>query len=104
MQLNKEEFKTLVMLYASNIDGNIHPEEMEVMLERTDEPTFKKISKVYKKMSDSEILACIHSNKGLFENPEQLMDSIRAVVKADEKRTPMENYLLKSVEKILKGC
>ena len=32
MELNKEEFKTLVMLYAANIDGHIQPEEVEVML------------------------------------------------------------------------
>lgn len=30
MELNKEEFKTLVMLYAAGIDGNVHPDEVEV--------------------------------------------------------------------------
>ena len=29
MTLNKEEFKTLVMLFAANIDGNIQSEERE---------------------------------------------------------------------------
>ena len=31
MTLNKEEFKTLLMLYAANIDGNIKSEEVKVM-------------------------------------------------------------------------
>ena len=104
MELNKEEFKMLVMLYAANIDGNIHPDEVEVMLEKADEATFKKMSKVFKKMSDSEVLESIHSNKGLFDNPEQLIEAIRAIVVADERRTPTEDYLLKTVEKILRGC
>ena len=34
MMLNKDEFKTLVLLYAANIDGNIQSEEVKVMFEK----------------------------------------------------------------------
>ncbi len=34
MTLNKEEFKTLLMLYAANIDGNVQSEEVKIMLPR----------------------------------------------------------------------
>ena len=38
MTLTKEEFKTLVMLYAANIDGNIQSEEVKIMLEAVSTP------------------------------------------------------------------
>ena len=105
MQLNKEEFKTLVMLYAANIDGNIHPEEVEVMLEKADESTFKKVSKLFKKMGDNEVLECIRTNKDRFavtvDDKEQLLNSFRSVIQADERCTTMEKYLLKAIEMIL---
>jgi len=34
MTLNQDEFKVMVMLYAANIEGNIHSEEVKVMLEK----------------------------------------------------------------------
>ena len=45
MTLNKEEFKTLVMLYAANIDGNVKSEEVKVMLEKTDFETVEECSR-----------------------------------------------------------
>lgn len=106
MELNKEEFKTLVMLYAANIDGKFQSEEMEVLLEKTDATTFKKMSKIFKTLSDVEIIDCIHENKSLFAATEsdrqQLMNDFHSIILADEKCTPMEKYLLKNVEKILK--
>ena len=35
------------MLYAASIDGNIHPEEVEVMLKKADETTFNPSGKSY---------------------------------------------------------
>lgn len=105
MQLNKEEFKTLVMLYAANIDGNIHPEEVEVMLEKADESTFKKVSKLFKKMGDAEVIDCIRENKNRFAvtqvETEQLLNDIRSAIEADERCTTMEKYLLKTVGRLL---
>ena len=48
MTLSKDEFKTLVMLYAANIDGNIQLEEVKMMVET-----------LFEKKSDLEILECI---------------------------------------------
>lgn len=36
--MTKEEFKVLVMLYVANVDGHIHKNEVEQMLEKTDPP------------------------------------------------------------------
>ena len=105
MQLNKEEFETLVMLYAANIDGNIQAEEVEVMLEKADETTFKKVNKLFKKMGDAEVLDCINANKERFakssEETAQLLNDIRSVIEADERCTTMEKYLLKTIERLL---
>ena len=105
MQLNKEEFKTLVMLYAANIDGNIHPEEVEVMLEKADECTYNRVKKLFKKMGDAEIIDCIRANKDCFaattEDKELLLNSFRSVIQADERCTPIEKYLLKAIERVL---
>lgn len=105
MELNKEEFKMLVMLYAANIDGNIHPEEVEVMLEKADKDTFKKVCKMFKKMGDAEVIDCIRANKDRFaataSDREQLLNNFRSVIEADERCTSMEKYLLKAIERIL---
>lgn len=105
MELNKEEFKTLVMLYAANIDGNINSEEVEVMLERSNENIFKNVSKMFKKMGDAEILDCIRTNKSHFAatvtDARLLMNDFRSVIEADARCTQMEQYLLKTIERIL---
>ena len=66
MTLNKEEFKTLVMLYAANIDGNIQSEEVKVMLEKSGFETVDKMEKMFTKMNDAEALAVIRENKPLY--------------------------------------
>ena len=105
MELNKDEFKALVMLYAAHIDGHLQAEELDVMIEKTDAETYKKMSKAYKSMSDVEILDCIRENKNRFiatpSDREQLMDDMRSIVVANESCTPMEKHLLKTIEKIL---
>lgn len=105
MELNKNEFKALVMLYAAHIDGHVQAEEMEMMIEKNDESTFKKMFKAYKSMSDIEVLDCIQENKHRFiatpSDTEHLMDDMRAIVAADERCSPMEKRMLKTIEKIL---
>ncbi len=105
MTLTKNEFKTLVMLYAANIDGKIQPEEVEVMLEKADETSFQKMNKLFKKMGDAEIIDCIRANKEQYissaDDSAQLMDDFRSVIEADEKCSQMETYLFKAIEKIL---
>ena len=94
MTLNKEEFKTLVMLYAANIDGNIKSEEVKVMLERSGFEAVEKTEKLFAKMSDAEALAVIRENKPLHVATEgdriDLMADLCAIIEADEKCSVME--------------
>lgn len=105
MILNKEEFKTLVMLYAANIDGNIQSEEVKVMLEKTGFDTVDKVEKLFEKMSDMEVLNCIRENKALFAATEadrlDLIHDCCAIIEADEKCTMMEKQLVRAMRRVL---
>ena len=105
MTLNKEEFKTLVMLYAANIDGNIKSEEVKVMLEKTGFETVDKMEKLFAKMSDAEALAIIRENKPLYVATEgdriDLMADLSAIIEADEGCSTIEEYLVRTMHRVL---
>lgn len=105
MTLSKEEFKVMVMLYAANIDGNIQSEEIDVMLEKTDSETYKKVSKLFKKMNDTEVIACIRENKAQYAATEtdrmDLMADLCAIIEADENCTVMEEQMVKAMRRLL---
>lgn len=103
--LTKDEFKVLVMLYAANIDSNIHHDEVDEILQRTDAITFEKMKKVFQKMSDAEILSCINDNKARYcaneENKKQLLDDVHTIIAADEHHSAMEAHLIRVLKKAL---
>lgn len=105
MTLNKEEFKTLVMLYAANIDGNIQSDEVKVMLEKTGFETVDKMEKMFAKMNDAEALAVIRENKPLYVATEgdriDLMADLCAIIEADEKCTAMEDAMVRTMRRVL---
>lgn len=105
MTLNKEEFKTLVMLYAANVDGNIQSEEVKVMLKKSDFETVEKVEKLFAKMNDAEVLAVIRENKPLHVATEgdrvELLADLCAVIEADEKCTVMEEQMVRALHRVL---
>ena len=105
MTLNKEEFKTLVMLYAANIDGNIQSEEVKVMLEKSGFDTVEKMEKLFAKMSDAEVLDIIRENRPLYAATEadrlDLMHDLCAIIEADEKTTVMEAQMVRAMGRLL---
>ena len=105
MTLNKEEFKTLVMLFAANIDGNIKSEEVKVMLQKSDFDTVEKVEKLFDKMSDMEDLECIRENKAQYAATEadrlDLIHDLCAIIEADEKCTVMEEQMVRELRRVL---
>ena len=105
MTLNKEEFKTLVMLYAANIDGNIQSEEVKVMLEKSGFETVEKMENLFDKMNDAEVLDCIRENKLQYAATEadrlDLIHDLCAIIEADEKTTVMEEHLVRAMRRML---
>ena len=100
--MNKKEFEMLLMLYAAGIDGKMQQDEMETILERTDEETFKRVKKMYSKMSDIEIMACIEENKACFAaDRDELLGTVHAIINADGRNTEIEKHLLRVLSKIL---
>ena len=101
----KDEFKVLVMLYAANIDSNIHQDEVDEILQKTDSATFEKVRKMFTKMSDTEILLCIKENKSKYladENEkQQLLDDLQSIVAADGHKSAMEKHLTRLLKKVL---
>lgn len=106
MTLTKEEFKTLMMLYAANIDGNIQSEEVKIMLEKTGFDTVEKMEKLFAKMSESEVLDCIRENKALYAANEadrlDLIHDLCLIIEADEKCSMMEEQMVRTMQRMLK--
>ena len=105
MTLTKDEFKTLLMLYAANIDGNIKSEEVRIMLEKSGFDTVDKMEDLFAKMSDAEVIACIRENKPLYAATEgdriDLMADLCAIIEADEKCTMMEEQMVRAMRRLL---
>lgn len=105
MTLNKEEFKTLVMLYAANVDGNIQSEEVKVMLEKSGFETVEKMEKLFAKMSDAEVLNCIFENKAQYASTEadrlDLIHDLCLIIEADEKCTMIEEQMVRMMRRVL---
>lgn len=105
MTLNKEEFRTLVMLYAANIDGNIQSEEVKVMLEKSGFDTVEKVEKLFAKMNDAEILDCIRQNKAQYAATESdrldIIHDLCAIIEADEKCTMIEEEIVRGIRRLL---
>ena len=105
MTLNKEEFKTLVMLYAANIDGNIQSEEVKIMLEKSGFDTVEKMEKLFGKMNDAEVIDCIRENKAQYAASEadrlDLIHDLCAIIEAVEKTTVMEEQMVREMRRVL---
>ena len=105
MTLNKTEFKTLVMLYAANVDGNTQSEEVKIMLEKSGFETVEKMEKLFAKMSDAEVLDCIREHKAQYAATEadrlELIHDCCAIIEADDKCTVMEEQMVKALRRLL---
>lgn len=104
--MTKQEFQALAMLYAALIDGNIHENEVEEIIQKTDPSTLRKMKKNFREMSDADILSLIQDSKKTFianeKAKQDFLDDIHSVLIADGRFLSIESYLLKTLEKIIK--
>lgn len=105
MELSKEEFKVLLMLYVANSDGHVNPEEVRAMLERTSPKVFSAIRLKFSKMNDVEVLQCIEEHKKHYfttdAERQELLADLKSVVESDGKLLPVEEYMLRGVEGVI---
>ena len=103
--LSKEEFKVLVMLYVANSDGRVNLDEVRAMLERTSPKVYAGVKLMFTKMNDVEVLQCIEEHKKHYlktaADRQELLADLKAVVEADGKLLPVEEYLLRGVEGVI---
>lgn len=100
--MNKNEFEMLLMLYAAGIDGKMQQDELETILERFDEATFKRVKKMYDDMSDMEIMDCIAKNKGRFTaERDEMIGAVHAILNADGRNLEMEKHLMRVLNRML---
>lgn len=103
--MTKQEFQALAMLYAALIDGNIHENEVEEIIQKTDPSTLRKMKKNFREMSDADILSLIQDSKKTFianeKAKQDFLDDIHSVLIADGRFLSIESYLLKTLEKII---
>ena len=105
MELSKEEFKVLVMLYVANSDGRVSFDEVRAMLERTSPKVYAAVRLKFAKMNDVEVLQCITELKKHYfataAERQELLSDLKAVVAADGKLLPVEEYMLRGVEGVI---
>lgn len=105
MGLSKDEFKVLVMLYVANSDGRVNLDEVRAMLERTTPKVYAGVKLMFAKMNDVEVLQCIDEHKKHYITTEadrqELLADLKAVVEADGKLLPVEEYMLRGVEGVI---
>jgi hypothetical protein len=93
------------MLYAANIDSNIHQDEVDEILQKIDDATYEKVRKMFKKMSDTEILSCIQENKVRYfvdaTEKQRLLDDVHSIIAADGRHSAIEKHLTRVLKKIL---
>lgn len=103
--MNKEQFETLILLYAANIDGQLHADEIQLIAKKFGHETFVQAKKMFDKMGDYEILECLRGNINSMcpseTERQQLLAELKKMICADERLMTMEKRLYKTIEKII---
>ena len=75
------------------------------MIERSGFDAVEKAERLFDKMGDAEVIACIRENKPLYAATEgdriDLLADLCAVIEADEKCTMMEEQMVRAMRRVL---
>ncbi len=102
---NFEEFTTFLLLYASNADLELSPDEEVEMMKRLDLKKYEAIKEEYESSSDYEIIQTILSYKGLYfptiERTKELLSLIKSQFFADGEFSILEKNTFRILKKLL---
>lgn len=105
MEVTKEEFQIMLMLYVANIDGKKHTDELRLILEKSNPTVYTKTNRMFQKMNDAEVLQLIEDNKHKYavtqEERQQLLDDLHAIIEADGRLMSIEEHVVRTIAKIL---
>ena len=104
--LTQQEFFGLMMLYAANIDGEQHENELRIITESIGEESFVRCQTLFDSMNDYELINFFRDHKGDYLKSDMdekiFLSEIKTVVSADHHVDVMEKALLLALKKILK--
>ena len=106
LDLSKQEFFGLMMMYAANIDGEEHQDELDVISNSIGVAAFDRCSEVFKSMNDIELINYFRDHKGKYVKSAMdekiFLSEIKTVISGDHRVDIMERILLSALKKILK--
>ncbi len=104
-EVSKPEFFGLMMIYAANIDGEEHENEIAAIKASLTPETYERCAALYAGMNDYELISFFRDNKSKFIKSEVdekiFLSEIKTVVAADHHMDIMENALILAMKKIL---
>ena len=105
-ELTQQEFYGLMMLYAANIDGEEHADELTMIRQSLGDASFDRCDSIFKSMNDFELINFFRDHKGKFLKSEMdekiFLSEIKSVISADHHVDIMEKTLLLALKKIIK--
>ncbi len=105
-ELTKPEFFGIMMIYAANIDGEEHENEIAVIRTSLTDETFERCYEIYESMNDYELINFFRDNKSKYLRSDMdekiFMSEIKTVIAADHDFDIMEKTLMLALAKILK--
>ena len=106
IELTKQEFFGLMMLYAANIDGDEKQEELDVILGSIGDEAYQKSRSVFDSLNDIELINYFRDHKARYFKSDMdekiFFSEIQTVISADHHIDMMEKMLLVAFKKILK--
>jgi len=105
IDLTKPEFFGLMMIYAANIDGEEHEDEIKVIRASIGESSFDRCYEIYEEMTDYELINYFRDHKAKYFKSEMdkkiFLSEIKTVIAADHTVDIMERTLLLALQKIM---
>jgi hypothetical protein len=106
IELTKQEFFGLMMIYAANIDGEEHADELQMIKNSIGEESFNRAYRLFETMNDYELINYFRDHKSEFFKSDVdekiFLSEIRSVISADHHVDIMERTLMLAFQKILK--
>lgn len=100
-----DEFSTFAMLYAASVNADVEPEDEELIRQRVDEATFRKIKAAFSQCSDIKCIEILRAYHDKYMSDEasrrRLLDDVRKLFEADEKYTNFERELVRMFKLVL---
>lgn len=101
----KDDYRTFVLLYAANVDGELQEEEMELIESLEGEKRVKEIHKIASKLSDYECLNLFENEREKYypgeAGKEELLKELSTLFKSDGKFTQFEQVVLRNLKRVL---